>query len=103
MIETVNKTDELPDDVTLLKNIINNLKNENIILNETIKIYQFKLFGRKSENLPKIEQPGLFNEAEQEEKNIENETPAEKIKIVYERLKKEAKGHYRLICRELKK
>src|SRR4030042_1927691 len=90
--------DKLPENPDELKKIIYkfsnenaNLKNNITILNETIKIYQFKLFGRKSENLPKIEQPGLFNEAEIELKEIENETPVEKIRITYERLKKRGK------------
>ena len=89
---------KLPDDPDELKKIIiqyskniSNLKNNIIVLNETIKIYQFKLFGRKSENLPKIEQPGLFNESEIEEQQIKNKEPEEKIKIVYERLKKRGK------------
>src|SRR4030043_1515554 len=93
---------KLSDNPEELKTIILNLKNEHIKkvgelnfdifkLNETIKIYQFKLFGRKSENLPKEEEPGLFNEAEIELKDIENETPVEKIRITYERLKKRGK------------
>jgi transposase len=90
--------ENLPDDPTLLKKLIlkysndnSSLKSEVIILKETIKIYQFKLFGRKAENLPKIEQPGLFDEAEFELKDIANEAPQEKIKITYERLKKPGK------------
>jgi transposase len=91
MIEADIKTEKLPDDVKVLKNIISNLRSDIIILNETIKIYQFKLFGKKSENLPKIEQPGLFNEAEVELKDIDNESPQEKIKITYERIKRRGK------------
>jgi transposase len=98
--------DNLPDDPAELKNyfldyitnlkkeynhLVDSLKVDILKLNETIKIYQFKLFGRKSENLPKNEQPGLFNEAEFELKDIIAETPAEKIKITYERLKKRGK------------
>ena len=83
--------ENLPDDPTELKKLISNLKSEVIILKETIKIYQFKLFGRKAENLPKEEQPGLFDEAEFELKDIANEALQEKIKITYERLKKPGK------------
>ena len=90
--------DKLPDDPEELKKIITqysksnqNLKSDIIILKETIKIYQFKLFGRKSEKLPKEEQPGLFNESEVEEQEIKAKEPEEKIKIVYERLKKRGK------------
>jgi len=98
MISAAIDIDKLPENPEELKKIIYkfsnenaNLKNNIIILNETIKIYQFKLFGRKSENLPKIEQPGLFNEAEVELKDIDNEAPVEKIRITYERLKKRGK------------
>lgn len=70
---------------------IDELKLDIFRLQETIKIYQFKLFGKKSEKLPKAESPGLFNEAESELKDIENEEPAEKIKITYERQKKPGK------------
>ena len=86
---------ELPDNSVELKEIIQDYQNENIELKsdniklaETIKIYKHMLFGRKSENLPQIDQPGLFNEAELELKDIEDTAPAEKIKITYERLKK---------------
>src|SRR4030043_558890 len=90
---------KLSDNPEELKTIILNLKNEHIKkvgelnfdilkLNETIKIYQFKLCGRKSENLPKEEEPGLFNESETKEYGISGKSPAEKIKVSYERLKK---------------
>lgn len=89
---------KLTDDPEELKKIILNFKNENdrlqfdiFRLNETIKIYQFKLFGKQSEKLTKEEQPGLFNESELEEQEIKNKEPAEKIKVVYERLKKRGK------------
>lgn len=91
MIEADINIDVLPNDPQKLKNIIIELRNDNIKLSETIKIYKFKLFGRKSENLPKAEQPGLFNESEIEEDVIKTEEPAEKIKVVYERLKKRGK------------
>jgi len=88
----------LPNDPEELKKII--LKKDSIItnlqfdifkLNETIKIYQHKLFGRKTEKLPQEEQPGLFNESEVQESEITNHSPQEKIKITYERLKKSGK------------
>jgi len=106
----------LPDDPAILKQIIHeysnnitnlresatNLKKEFTFtieslqsdimrLNETIKVYRHKLFGRHSENLPKAEQPGLFNEAEIEERLIKSEDSVEKIKISFERLKKSGK------------
>lgn len=98
MFEDGINIDKLPDDPEELKKIIReysksnlNLKSDIIILKETIKIYQFKLFGSKSERLPKEEQPGLFNESEIEEEQLKNKDPEEKIKIVYERLKKPGK------------
>lgn len=58
--------ENLPDDPAELKKIIlaystelTELKNDNIKLSETVKLYRFKLFGKKSENLPKIDHPGL--------------------------------------------
>lgn len=106
----------MPDDPAILKQIIheysNNITNQResstnlkkeftfaieslqsdiMRLNETIKLYRHKLFGRHSENLPKAEQPGLFNEAEIEESLIESKDPVEKIKISFERLKKRGK------------
>ena len=84
--------DNLPDDINKLKEMIIGLKSDNIRLSETIKIYQFKLFGRKSEKLPKEENPGLFNESEMEENEIGSKQPAEKIRITYERLKKPDRG-----------
>ena len=94
MIETNIKADALPDNPEELKKIIIDLKFDIFKLNETIKIYQFKLFGRKSENLSKEEQPGLFNEAEKELKDIKNKTHLEKIKITYERIKKPGKRQF---------
>ena len=90
--------EKLPDDISELKKIIHqfqsqiiDMKGDIIRLTETIKIYQFKLFGRKSEKLPKEEQPGIFNESEIEELELESKQPAEKIRITYERLKKSGK------------
>jgi transposase len=98
MVKTEANIEILPDDPVELKRIIHkyqseltDLRGDIIRLTETIKIYQFKLFGRKSENLPKEEQPGLFNESEIEENGIKAEEGVEKIKVVYERLKKRGK------------
>lgn len=98
MVEKTANIDILPNDPAELKSIIHkyrseveDLRSDIIRLSETIKIYQFKLFGRKSENLPKEEQPGLFNEGEAEEAVIEGLEPAEKVKVTYERLKKRGK------------
>lgn len=91
MSKTDINIEKLPDDIAKLKSMIIDMRGDIIRLSETIKIYQFKLFGRKSEKLPKEEQPGIFNESEIEENEIKTESPAEKIKITYERLKKPGK------------
>jgi transposase len=64
------------------------LKFDKLVLQETVKKYQDKLFGKKSEKMPVDETPNLFNEAELESPQEEKTPKAQKIKVTYERLKK---------------
>ena len=78
---------ELSAENARLRNENHTLAGDNVRLSETIKIYQLRLFAKKSEKLPKEQQPGLFDEAEGEEKKLAADTPQEKVRVCYERIK----------------
>jgi len=81
------KPEVLPSDINILKDLIIEQKATIIKLEDRIKVYEHKLFGKKSEKCTNEEenQKYLFNEAEleidEEKKETESETKEEVITV----------------------